>query len=53
MVPMSVMGKAQGEITGEVMMDRDGEPWSSVVFGDTRDREDVPISMVSAVTLPV
>ena len=34
-------------------MDGDEEPWCSIVVADTGDREDVPISMVSAVTLPV
>jgi len=51
--PCQQWGRAEGGVTSEVMMDGDEEPWCSIVVADAGDREDVPISMVSAVTLPV
>ena len=34
-------------------MNEDEEPWCPVIVADARNREDVPITMLSAVTLPV
>ena len=46
-------GRIGGGITSEVTMDEDEEPWCPVVVADAGNREDVPITMLSAVTLPV
>ena len=34
-------------------MNEGEEPWRPVLVRDARNREDVPITMLSAVTLPV
>ena len=46
-------GRIGGGITSEVTMNEDEEPWCPIVVVDAGNREDVPITMLSAVTLPV